>query len=93
MIQAGDIWFFHVAVAGVSAVLLAGCPGEKRCEKRCEDAADAELAKSEVIQTGHICFFQLAVCFWVSGLPLFFKPRFPPNNFSQFATPQVLKSW
>ena len=57
----------------VSAMLLAGCPGKKRCEKRCEDAADAELAKSDVIQTGHICFFQLAVCFWVLGLPLFFK--------------------
>ena len=54
-------------------MLLAGCPGKKRCEKRCEDAADTELAKSEVIQTGHICFFQLAVCFWVLGLPLFFK--------------------
>ena len=52
-------------------MLLAGCPGKKRCEKRCEDAADTELAKSEVIQTGHICFFQLAVCFWVLGLPLF----------------------
>ena len=52
-------------------MLLAGCPGEKRCEKRCEEAADTELAKSEVIQTGHICFFQLAVCFWVFGLPLF----------------------
>ena len=51
-------------------MLLAGCPGKKRCEKRCEDAADTELAKSEVIQTGHICFFQLAVCFWVLGLPL-----------------------
>ena len=54
-------------------MLLAGCPGKKRCEKRCEDAADTELAKSEVIQTGHICFFQLAVCFWVLGLPLFFE--------------------
>ena len=52
-------------------MLLAGCPGKKRCEKRCEDAADTELAKSEVIQTGHICFFQLAVGFWVLGLPLF----------------------
>ena len=52
-------------------MLLAGCPGKKRCEKRGEDAADTELAKSEVIQTGHICFFQLAVCFWVLGLPLF----------------------
>ena len=56
-------------------MLLAGCPGKKRCEKRCEDAADTELAKSEVIQTGHICFFQLAVCFWVLGLPLFFAFR------------------
>ena len=54
-------------------MLLAGCPGKKRCEKRGEDAADTELAKSEVIQTGHICFFQLAVCFWVLGLPLFTK--------------------
>ncbi len=34
-------------------------------EKRCEDAADTELAKSDVIQT------ELAVCFWVLGLPLF----------------------
>ena len=27
-------------------MLLAGCPGKKRCEKRGEDAADTELAKS-----------------------------------------------
>lgn len=32
-----------------SAVLLAGCPG-----KKCDDAADTELAKSDVIQTGHM---------------------------------------
>ena len=30
------------------------------------------LKRSDVIQTGHIWFFQLAVCFWVLGLPLFF---------------------
>ena len=30
------------------------------------------LQRSDVIQTGHIWFFQLAVCFWVLGLPLFF---------------------
>ena len=51
-------------------------PREKRCEKRCEDAADTELAKSDVIQTGHIWFFQLAVCFWVLGLPLFLHCTF-----------------
>ena len=39
--------------------------------KRCGDVADTELAKSDVIQTGHIWFFELAVCFWVLGLPLF----------------------
>ena len=31
------------------------------------------LKRSDVIQTGHIWFFQLAVCFWVLGLPLFHK--------------------
>ena len=30
------------------------------------------LTNPHMIQTGHIWFFQLAVCFWVLGLPLFF---------------------
>ena len=29
------------------------------------------LTNPRMIQTGHIWFFQLAVCFWVLGLPLF----------------------
>ena len=29
------------------------------------------LTNPHMIQTGHIWFFQLAVCFWVLGLPLF----------------------
>ena len=55
----------------VSAMLLAGCPGKKDVKK--DVAADTELAKSDVIQTGHIWFFQLAVCFWVLGPPLFLE--------------------
>ena len=31
------------------------------------------LTNPHMIQTGHIWFFQLAVCFWVLGLPLFTK--------------------
>ena len=52
--------------------------------KRCGDVADTKLAKSDVIQTGHIWFFELAVCFWVLGLPLFCDstPRYP-----NFASP------
>ena len=30
------------------------------------------LTNPHMIQTGHIWFFQLAVCFWVLGLPLYF---------------------
>ena len=30
------------------------------------------LTNPHMNQTGHIWFFQLAVCFWVLGLPLFF---------------------
>ena len=33
------------------------------------------LTNPHMIQTGHIWFFQLAVCFWVLGLPLFSDPR------------------
>ena len=31
------------------------------------------LTNPHMIQTGHIWFFQLAVCIWVLGLPLFFE--------------------
>ena len=34
------------------------------------------LTNPHMIQTGHIWFFQLAVCFWVLGLPLFFTIKF-----------------
>ena len=35
------------------------------------------LTNPYMIQTGHIWFFQLAVCFWVLGLPLFSGPELP----------------
>ena len=36
------------------------------------------LTNPHMIQTGHIWFFQLAVCFWVLGLPLFFRKSNDP---------------
>ena len=38
------------------------------------------LTNPHMIQTGHIWFFQLAVCFWVLGLPLFIIAFFRCNN-------------
>ena len=41
------------------------------------------LTNPHMIQTGHIWFFQLAVCFWVLGLPLFavsFKQGILPSG-------------
>ena len=40
------------------------------------------LTNPHMIQTGHIWFFQLAVCFWVLGLPLFYLSDFRGWNYS-----------
>ena len=42
------------------------------------------LTNPHMIQTGHIWFFQLAVCFWVLGLPLFLMI---------FQQPKIFNSW
>ena len=48
------------------------------------------LTNPHMIQTGHIWFFQLAVCFWVLGLPLFPEWAGVSEGMSTLMLPKVV---